>query len=120
MQGLACRQFGAGPVSQAELPPAGGREPWEDAELGKVTNRAGLPASPKHIPGPKAGQGLWGPFQAPEGPLSVSGVFLSTAMHTESWGPRPMILGPGCMLDSPGVLLKSTGGRGVQQRLRWH
>ena len=32
---LACWQSGTGPVCQAELPPAGGREPWEDAELGR-------------------------------------------------------------------------------------
>lgn len=80
------RQAEAGPVCQAELPLAGDRELWEDAEVGKVANGARLPASRKHILGPNTGQGLWGTF------LLVSSVCLSRSVHMGSWGPRPMKL----------------------------
>lgn len=80
------RQAEAWSVCQAELPLAGDRELWEDAEVGKVANGARLPASRKHIPGPNTGQVLWGTF------LLVSGVCLSSSVHMGSWGPRPMSL----------------------------
>lgn len=102
MREPACRQFGAGPVCQAALPPAGGSGPWEDAELEKMTNKQGRAPclSQTHSWAQETAQGLWGIFRAPAGPLLVSGIFLSTFMNMESWGPWPVILGPDCMLDS--------------------
>lgn len=74
---LACGQLGAGPVCQAELPLAGGSEPWEGAELGKVRNKQGpgsLPL-PNTFLGPRNRAGVLGYFsrhqRAPLGPWYI-------------------------------------------------